>query len=210
MAPFRFRDLCGDLDGLEMWIVNEITDRLDLNYEPVVIKWDSMLIGLRADQFDIGGDAMGITAERQEQVTFCDGWLESGARFILRENSDISSAGDTSGKRFGTITASILVALVEGRGAESVYYNADVDAMQVTVDEQIDGMVTDSIAGAYAISKAGLPLSLVGGLHSLYQMGWAVNKGKPNLVTAINTTCAEMVADGTVSKLFEDLIGFDS
>ena len=207
--PFSFRKPSGELDGLEMRIMGEIADRLGLNYEPVIIKWDSMLIGLQADQFDIVGNAMGITAERQEQVTFCDGWLESGAQLIVREDSDIASAEETSGKRIGTITASIFVPLVEGWGAEPVHYKADVEAMQDTVNEQVDGMVTDSIAGAYAISEAGLPLKLVGGLHSPYQMGWAVKKGKPNLVSAINATRAGMVADGTVSKLFEDLIGFD-
>lgn len=207
--PFSFRKPSGELDGLEMRIMGEIAERLGLTYEPVVIKWDSMLIGLEADQFDIVGNAMGITEERQKQVTFCDGWLESGAQLIVRDDSDITGADGTSGKRIGTITASIFVPLVEGWGAEPVHYKADVEAMQDTVNRQIDGMVTDSIAGAYAIKEAGLPLKLVGGLHSPYQMGWAVKKGKPNLVTAINTVRAEMVADGTVAKLFQDLIGFD-
>ena len=207
--PFSFRGPGGKLDGLEMRIMGEIADRLGLTYEPVVIKWDSMLIGLQADQFDIVGNAMGITEERQQQVTFCDGWLESGAQLIVPEDSDIAGADGTAGKRLGVITASIFVPLVEGWGAEAVHYKADVDAMQDTVNGNIDGMVTDSIAGAYAISRAGLPLKLVGGLHSPYQMGWAVRKGKPNLVTAINATRAEMVADGTVKGLFEDLIGFD-
>lgn len=207
--PFSFRKPDGALDGLEMRIMGEIANRLGLAYEPVVIKWDSMLIGLQADQYDIVGNAMGITPERQEQVTFCDGWLESGAQLIVHEDSDIADADAASGKRIGVITASIFVPLVEGWGAEPVHYKADVDAMQDTVNRQIDGMVTDSIAGAYAIARAGLPLKLVGGLHSPYQMGWAVKKGKPNLVAAINATRAEMVADGTVASLFEDLIGFD-
>ncbi|WP_282604335.1 transporter substrate-binding domain-containing protein [Pelagibius sp. Alg239-R121] len=207
--PFSFRNASGVLDGLEMRIMGEIADRLNLEYKPVVIKWDSMLIALEADQYDIVGNAMGITEERQKQVTFCDGWLESGAQLIVREDSEIASAEATAGKRIGAITASIFVPLVEGWGAEAVHYKADVEAMQDTVNEQIDGMVTDSIAGAYSISKAGLPLKLIGGLHSPYQMGWAVKKGKPNLVTAVNTTRAKMVADGTVAKLFNDLIGFD-
>ena len=207
--PFSFRGADGNLDGLEMRIMGEIASRLGLAYKPVVIKWDSMLIGLQADQYDIVGNAMGITAERQKQVTFCDGWLESGAQLIVPSASDLAGAEGAAGKRLGVITASIFVPLVEGWGAEAVHYKADVDAMQDTVNGQIDGMVTDSIAGAYAIGKAGLPLKLVGGLHSPYQMGWAVKKGKPNLVNAINTTRAEMVADGTVGKLFSDLIGRD-
>ncbi|MCL4186540.1 MAG: transporter substrate-binding domain-containing protein [Rhodobacteraceae bacterium] len=207
--PFSFRAPDGKLDGLEMRIMGEIADRLGLAYEPVVIKWESMLIGLQADQYDIVGNAMGITAERQQQVTFCDGWLESGAQLIVPAASDIAGAEGTSGKRIGVITASIFVPLVEGWGAEAVHYRADIDAMMDTVNGQVDGMVTDSIAGAYAIALANLPLKLVGGLHSPYQMGWAVKKGKPNLVTAINTTRAAMVADGTVARLFDDLIGYD-
>jgi polar amino acid transport system substrate-binding protein len=207
--PFSFRGSDGNLDGLEMRIMGEIAKRLELQYEPVVIKWDSMLIGLQADQYDVVGNAMGITEDRQKQVTFCDGWLESGAQLIVPEDSEISEAEDTKDKRIGVITASIFIPLVEGWGAEAVHYKADVDAMQDCVNGQIDGMVTDSIAGAYAINKSSLPLKLVGGLHSPYQMGWAVKKGKPNLVTAINQTRASMVEDGTVKMLFTDLIGFD-
>lgn len=207
--PFSFSAADGRLDGLEMRIMGEIAGRLGLAYEPVVIKWESMLIGLQADQYDIVGNAMGITAERQEQVTFCDGWLESGAQLIVPSASAIADAAGAAGKRIGVITASIFVPLVEGWGAEAVHYKADIEAMMDTVNGQIDGMVTDSIAGAYSIAKAGLPLKLVGGLHSPYQMGWAVKKGKPNLVTAINSTRAEMVADGTVARLFADLIGYD-
>jgi len=207
--PFSFRKPDGALDGLEMRIMGEIADRLGLEYKPVVIKWDSMLVALEADQYDIVGNAMGITPDRQKAVTFCDGWLESGARLIVHNDSDIAGSEQTSGKRLGVITASIFVPLVEGWGAEAVHYKSDVEAMQDTVNKQIDGMVTDSIAGAYAISKAGLPLQPVGGLHSPYQMGWAVKKGKPKLVQAINSTRTAMVDDGTIGKLFDDLIGFD-
>ena len=47
------------------------------------------------------------------------------------------------------------------------------------------------------------------GLVDPIQLGWAVKKGKPNLVRAINETRAAMVADGTIERLFADIIGFD-
>jgi len=107
------------------------------------------------------------------------------------------------------ITASIFVDLAEGWGADVKHYKADVDAMQDCVNGQVDGIVLDSIAAAYAIRKSKLPLRWTNELHIPYQLGWAVKKGKPNLVTAINKTRAAMVADGTVKRLFEDLIGYD-
>ncbi len=207
--PFTFSDTSGKLDGLEIRMMTEIADRLGLTYEPVIIKWESMLIGLQSDQYDMTSESMAITEERQKAVTFCDGWLESGSQLFVREDSDIQATDQTSGKRLGVLTASIFVPLVESWKAEPVLYKADVEAMQDVVNAQVDGMVTDAIAGAYMISKSGLPIRPVGGLNQPYQMGWAVKKGKPNLVTAINAARADMVAEGKVAELFQSLIGFD-
>ena len=207
--PFSFRGTDGKLDGLEMRMMGEICNRLGLAYEPVVIKWESMLIGLLSDQYDIVGNAMSITEERQKQVVFCDGWLESGAQLAVRNDSPINSYDELAGKKIGTLTASVYVPLIEGWGAEVGHYKADLDAMMDAVNQQIDGVVMDSIAAAYVIKRSNLDLRLVGSAQSSYQLGWAVKKGKPNLVRAVNATRADMVADGTVKKLFIDLIGFD-
>lgn len=207
--PFSVRKPDGTLDGLEMRTMGEICRRLSLTYKPVVIKWDSMLVALLADQFDIVGNAMGITDERKKSVNFCDGWVESGARLIVRKDSPIQSSAEMSGKSVGVITASIFVDLAAGWGADVKHYKADVDAMQDCVNGQVDGIVLDSIAAAFAIQKSKLPLRWTDELHIPYQLGWAVKKGKPNLVRAINRTRAEMVADGTFKNLVEDLVGYD-
>ena len=207
--PFSLRKPDGQLDGLEMRIMGEICNRLGLRYKPVVIRWDSMLVALLADQYDIVGNAMGITRERQKQVTFCDGWVESGARLVVREDSAIQDSSEVGGKSVGVITASIFVDLAEGWGAEVKHYKADVEAMQNCVNGRVDAIVLDSIAAAYAIRKSGLPLRWTDELHIPYQLGWAVRMGRPNLVRAVNRTWAAMVADGTVKELFEDLIGYD-
>ena len=68
----------GTLDGLEIRVGKEIAKRLGLEYTPVIIKWELLLVGLAADQYDFASDAMDITEERQKAVTFADGWLEFG------------------------------------------------------------------------------------------------------------------------------------
>ena len=207
--PFSFQAEDGTLDGLEMRTMGEICKRLGLKYDPVVIKWESMLVALLADKYDIIGAAMGITEERQKRVTFCDGWVESGARLIVHKDSPVQSSAEMTGKAVGAITASIFIPLAEGWGAEVKHYPSDVGVMQDTVNRRIDGAVLDSIAAAYAIQKSKLPLKWTDELHIPYQLGWAVKKGKPNLVRAINKTRAEMVADGTFKRLVVDLVGFD-
>ena len=207
--PFSFKGTDGTLDGLEMRIMGEICQRLKLEYKPVVVKWDSMLVALQANHFDIVGNAMGITAERQKAVTFCDGWLETGARAVVRKDSQYKSPDELKGKAIGAIAASTFIPIVEKLGGKLKPYKADVDGMMDLVNGNIEAVILEDIAANFAITKSNLPLRSLPGLIDPAQLGWPVKKGKPNLVRAINKTREEMVADGTVKILFTDLIGFD-
>lgn len=207
--PFSMRKPNGELDGLEMRIMGEICNRLELEYQPVIVKWDSMLVGLQANHFDIVGNAMGITAERQKAVTFCDGWIETGARVVVHKDSDYTSPDELREKNIGAIAASTFIPIVEQLGGNLKAYKADVDGMQDLVNGNIEAVILESIAANYAITKSKLPLRSLPGLIDPAQLGWAVKMGKPNLVRAINTTRAEMVAEGTVAELFDDIIGYD-
>ncbi|MDE0111747.1 MAG: transporter substrate-binding domain-containing protein [Albidovulum sp.] len=207
--PFSMRLPSGELDGLEMRIMGEICNRLGLEYEPVIVKWESMLVGLQAEHFDIVGNAMGITAERQKAVTFCDGWIETGARVVVRRDSDYSSPDQLRGEKIGAIAASTFIPIVEQLRGDLKAYKADVDGMQDLVNGNIEAVILESIAANYAITKSMLPLRSLPGLIDPAQLGWAVKKGKPNLVRAINATRAQMVEEGKVAELFEDILGYD-
>ncbi|MDH6234585.1 polar amino acid transport system substrate-binding protein [Mesorhizobium soli] len=207
--PFSMRAPNGDLDGLEIRVMKEIARRLGLEYKPVLVKWESVLIGLEADQYDMISDAMDITAERQKKVTFADGWLESGGRIIIRNDSDIAKPADVKGRTVGTLVASSWTKLAEGLGGDVKTYKAESDAIQDLANGNIEAVITDSIAGAYDIKVSNLPLKQVEEPVSSIQKGFAIKKGKPQLVAAINKALAEMIADGTYSKLTSDLIGVD-
>ncbi len=207
--PFSMRAPNGELDGLEIRVMKEIASRLGLTYRPVLVKWESVLIGLEADQYDIISDGMDITEERQKKVTFADGWLESGGRIIVRNDSDINVPADVKGRSVGTLVASSWTQLAENLGADVKTYKAEADAVQDLANGNIDGVITDGIAGAYDIKTSGLPLRMVDEPVSSVQKGFAIRKGKPNLVAAVNKALADMIADGTYARLTIDLIGVD-
>jgi polar amino acid transport system substrate-binding protein len=198
----------GRLEGLEIRVGKEVAKRLGLEYTPVVIKWESLLVGLMADQYDFASAAMDITAERQKQVTFSDGWLESGGRVITKKDSAVKSAADLKGKNVGVLVASTWAKLAEDKGATVKGYKAESDAIQDLVNGNIDAVITDSIAGAYAIEASKLPLVMTSDYVSRVQKGFPFKKGKPNLVKAVNKALADMVADGTYEKLTKPLVGY--
>lgn len=208
-APFSMRNADGDLEGFELAVIREIAKRLGLEHKPVVTKWDSILVGLEADQYDMVSNPMGITEERQKAVTFCDAWVESGAKLVVAAGSDIKTLSQAKGKTIGVINASTFVPMAEELGGEVKLYKSDPDALQDVVNGQIDAAITDAVSGGYAIKTAGLKLELVDEFIESYQMGWAVKQGKPNLVKAINSALAEMVSDGTFARLGEETIGID-
>lgn len=207
--PFSMQDSSGKLDGIEMRMMGELTKRLGLTYKPVVIKWDSMLIGLLAGEYDMVSDTVAITPERQQRVTFCDGWIETGARLVVAKDSPIQTNADAKGKRIGLLVASIYQKMGEALGGEVKTYKSDPDAIQDLVNGNIDAVITDSLVAGYVIKKNRLPLRMTDEYLNRNQDGWPVKKGKPNLVTAINKTLAAMVQDGSYAKITEPFLGYD-
>ncbi|WP_137388703.1 transporter substrate-binding domain-containing protein [Rhodoligotrophos defluvii] len=206
--PFSMRTPDGQLDGLEIRVAKEIARRLGLEYVPVVIKWESLLVGLMSDQYDFASAAMDITPERQKQVLFADGWLESGGRIVTQKDSPIKKPADVKGKTVGVLVATTWQKIAEGLGASVKTYKAESDAIQDLVNGNIDAVITDSIAAAYAIQASKLPLVMVDEYVSHVQKGFPFKKDKPNLVRAVNKALADMIADGTYAKLTEPLVGY--
>ncbi len=206
--PFNMQGASGQLDGLEMRVMGEIAKRLGVAYKPVITKWETILIGLKADQYDTSSDAMDITEERQKQVVFVDGWLESGGRLVVKNASSIKTNDDIKGKAVGVLVASTWEKLATGLGASVKTYKSETDAIQDLVNGNVDGVVTDSIAAAYVIKESKLPLRMTDGYLSHIQKGFPVKPGKPNLVKAMNKALGEMIADGTYARLTTDLVGY--
>lgn len=208
-APFSMRDPSGKLDGLEIRVMEEISRRLGLEYKPVIVKWDSVLIGLEAEQYDVISAAMDITEERQKKVLFSNGWLESGGRVVVANDSEITSPDQLPGRKVGALVASNWTKIAEALGAEVKSYKAESDAMQDLANGQVEAVITDAVAASYAIQTSSLPLRLIEEPVSSIQKGFAIKKGKPNLARAINKALAEMIADGTYANLMTDLIGMN-
>lgn len=206
--PFSYSD-GGALKGFELSVIREVASRLGLEHKPVVIAWDSILVGLMSEQYDMISNPMGITEERQKSVYFCDAWVESGARIAVRADDAAATTDDLKGRPVGTIVASTFVPLAEALTDTVKTYGSDPEALQDVINGNIDGAVVDGIGGAYAIKTGNLPLKLVDGFLDSYQMGWAVQKTRPNLVRAINGALGEMVSDGTFAEIAMAEIGID-
>jgi polar amino acid transport system substrate-binding protein len=208
-APFTMQNTSGEWDGLAVRVFTEMLNRLDLKYQPVITKWETLLVGLFADKYDMLCGTMDITKERQERVLFIDGWLESGGRLIVNKDSDIQETDQFKGKTMGVLVSSTWAELAKPlEPGETKYYQSENDALRDLANNKIDGVITDSIAAAWAIENTNLPLRIVPSYLSRIQKGWAAKQDRSALVKALNAKLAEIVADGTYAELTSDLIGY--
>jgi polar amino acid transport system substrate-binding protein len=208
--PFSMSDARGQLDGLEIRLMRAIAAKLNLTYRPIVQKWESTLVGLEAGQYDLASTTMDITEERQKAVVFVDGWLESGSRVLVRRaETAIARPADLRGRTVGVLVASTYAKAAEELGASIRNYRSEPEAYQDLVNGNVQAVITEAIAGAFAIKSANLPLRMLDEPVSRVQKGWPVKKGKPNLVLALNGALAAVQEDGTYARIMNELIGFD-
>ncbi|NQW08824.1 MAG: transporter substrate-binding domain-containing protein [Alphaproteobacteria bacterium] len=206
--PFSLLTPQGQVDGIEIRLFKEISKRLGLTYEPVILKWESTLVGLLAGQFDVMGTTMDVTEARQKQILYSDGWIESGAVVLVRQGSDIKKPADIKGKVIGALAASTYISASEPLGPTEIKaYKSEPEAYQDLINRNIEGVVTDQVAAAYAIKTAKLPLEITPGYVTQVQKGWGFQKARPNLAKAVNKALADMQADGTYAKIMTDMIG---
>ena len=206
--PFSFTNTKGEFDGLEVRVMKEMARRIGLEYSPVPVKFDAAIVGLMSNQYDMLCNSLDITAERQKQVRFVDGWLESGGRLFVSKDSTVAKPEDFHGT-IGVLASSSWVKLAEKLNVtETKYYQSDIDAMRDLANGNVDGMITDAIVGAWGISKSSLPIRATDGYLSRIQKGFAIRKDKPNLAKAMNKALADMVADGTYQKMTTEILGY--
>src|SRR5699024_4890530 len=74
--------------------IEEITERLGLEYEILLGTFDGFIPGIKADRYDIVIDAMADTEERRKEVNFIDYFQAGSAIFSTSEKADEVSEMD--------------------------------------------------------------------------------------------------------------------
>jgi len=93
--PFNYIDLAdGKAKGWDYDVFNELSKLL--NFVPVYTpaSWDGMIQAVADGQFDIAGDGITITDERDKIIDFSNGYINIAQRIMVSANSDIASLQD--------------------------------------------------------------------------------------------------------------------
>ena len=150
-----------------------------------------------------------ITDERKQTVDFSDPYFTAGQGLAVKEGSDITGIADVDGKKVGVqlgTTGDIWAS--ENTRAEVVRYDEITLAMQALANGDVDAVLNDAPVSADIIkANPELGLVMLPELYTSEQYGIAVNKGKPEVLAAINEGLAAVKASGEYDTIYEKWFG---
>ena len=210
--PFEFKK-GGELQGLDIDLMDEIASRLGLEAEYVDTSFDTIFTQLAGGRFDAVVAASTITPEREEQVNFSDPYYNAQQSLTVNveETPDIKStddleSGDVVGVQSGT-TGKDWANENLPEGVEIRSFPEGPDGYTNLEGGQVTAVINDEPTALAEIAERP-GLELVQTIETGESYGIAVDPNNEELLDVINDLLAEIIEDGTYEEIYgtyEDL-----
>ena len=213
-APYEFKDLDANFAGCDMWLAQQIADKLGVELEIVDMAFDGIIPAVQSGQVDLGIAAFTKTPERAEVIDFSDLYETSAQLLIVKAgNADVYStkkalAGQKVGAQKGTIQSQLIQsALPDSELFELEKYPALALEVQ---NGNIAGLVVDQAVGEALVSTSNgaLEVSSFAFTAEEASFGKAVvaAKGNEDLLAIVNEVVNAVTADGSYQKAYDDAV----
>lgn len=211
-APFEFHDpQTGELKGLDVELAQVIADRIGV---PIVWKemaFADLIPALQEGKMDLVIAGMYITEKRKTLVDMSDGYVDTGLVVVAQVKSpDVTDPKQLADKivcvKTGATGALFAQKLLDGRIPLKIQEYADtVSSLEDLSNGFCDVALNDKINSIEYI-KTHADLKVASDVLESAQFGIAVKKGDAELLAFVNSTIAEMKADGGLGKLYDTWI----
>ena len=235
--PFNATTPSGELEGLDLDVINEVCKRAALECTIVAQDWDSQIPSLVAGKFDVVL-TMGPNAKRREVIDFSDPYVVTPNSFLVDAAGPLAELPYT-GERFAVDTpegqkvVAELKELLTGKSLGAALATSQLQFSEETfgdvatvrsyksseqsqldlsggrLDATFDNLVfaNDRAAASNGALKVTGPWLTGGVMANSVCLG--IRKDEPELQAILNKAVAEMAADGTLKALSEKWFKMD-
>ncbi|MFC4426411.1 ABC transporter substrate-binding protein [Deinococcus navajonensis] len=197
------------LAGFEVDLGNALAKQLGVKPQWTTVVFESLLLGLDRDRYDLVIASHGITPQRMNAVAFSTPHYCSGGVLVARPGGPRTLA-DLSGKvvTMGVNTSYLgYVQKLPGIAGVKTFPTTN-DQLNAVLSGRADAMVLDRF-NAIDASKV-LPGKLqLGDIVFPERIGMAMRRGNTELQQAVNKALATVMANGTYAKLSQSYFGQD-
>ena len=204
----------GNYTGFDLDLAQEVAKRLNLEYKPQPIAWDSKDMELESGNVDCIWNGFTMNG-REDDYTWSEPYMENTQVFVVSSDSGISTLADLAGKIVEVQTDSSAEAALK----EDPELSGSFGQLLVTADyntafmdlEQgaVDAIAMDVIVAGYQIKQRNADFVILDETLAAEEYGIGFKKGNTELRDKVQGALEEMAADGTLTKISEEWFGED-
>lgn len=193
--------------GIEIDILNIVCEKLGMTLELHQMDFDSVLPGVEAEKFLIGASGITVTEERQKNALFTKPYCMAAQAIVVTEGSPITCKADLDRKKVSVQTGTTAESFCMAQGYDVKAFAANNDAEAALVNGKVDAWVIDDLTAADMVKvyneNADVKLVVLSEPMTVEPYAFATAKGNEELIEQFNKVIDEILADGTMEKLFE-------
>jgi polar amino acid transport system substrate-binding protein len=206
--PFEFTGDSGEVEGLDIDIVDEVATDLGVDLSVVISPFEGIQSGqdLDTDKCDIVASAITITEERAAKIDFSEPYFDADQGLLVPQDSPLSDVDSLEGATIGVQQATTGETWAQENGLSVVQFE-DL-GLQVAALEtgQVDAVINDvAVLGPFVTEGYEVAANFSTG----EQYGLGVRKGNTALLEAVNATLDRIREDGTYDELYTRWIGVE-
>ncbi|MGN0093419.1 MAG: amino acid ABC transporter substrate-binding protein [Methanobrevibacter sp.] len=207
--PYGFKDDQGNYIGFDLDLAQEVCNRNNWTLKKQAIDWDSKDTELSSGSIDCIWN--GFTMEgREDQYTWSKAYIDNRQVIVVKNDSDINSLSDLSGKTVETQKDSSALAALQGdqKSLAQSFKKLTQVADYNTAFMDLESGACDAVAVDYGVAKYQITtgndsttFKILEENISTEHYGIGFKKGNTELRDKVQKTLDEMYEDGTVQRI---------
>ncbi len=201
--------------GFEYDLAQEFADYLGVELEVKIAEnWSRMLPELKNGNAAIIAAGITITPQRQKQVAFSDGYMDTQQHLISHRNrAKIKNVNELAGKTIHVQTASAYQERLEELRRQGIDFTIELhkdlpteELIQQVAEGEIELTVADS--NIARLNQRHFPRAVIAGaISELQPLGWAVHPEAHQLREKINSFFASIKESGRFDEIYNKYYG---
>ncbi len=198
--------------GFDIDFATELTKRLGVKPEFVVMNWDGILAGLASNRYDVIISAMNVTAERKKQVDFVE-YVQMSQLFVAKKGINVATEKDLAGKVIAVQADTTSSEFVEAKKKAGIAikemkaFKLANEAFAAVKAGQAEVIVVDEPVGRYYVKQDPATFTVTGRAIAPEPVGIAVRKADSDLAAELQKHVSAMSKDGALKKISETWFG---
>lgn len=207
--PYEFYE-GDDIVGIDAEICAAIADELGMELKIEDMAFDAIITAVTSGKADIGAAGMTVTEDRLANVNFSDTYATASQVVIVKNDSDIASPDDLTGKTIGVqlgTTGDIYAGDVEDATVER--FNKGFEAVQSLQADKVDAVIIDAEPAKVFVSQ-NEGIKVLDEEFTNEEYAIAIAKDNDELTEKINDALGTLKESGKLDEIIAKYISADS